>query len=312
MFTTISVPLDGSSFGEYALPWAAAIARRTGGRLELLHVHRPQLPGEPLEALTPYQWEMIVQADDAADAEAREREEQRMRALAEGLRAGGLHASAAVLHGAVADTLTAHVHRYGTRLLVLSTHGRGGHQHGWLGSITDALVRQTHVPALLLRPREDAPPPEDAAVFRRILAPVDGSPFSETVLPLAAEMARIMDAELTLLHAARPNGPVTGSVADYLRDLAGRLRDRAPSVTVEVELAWNAAAAILDRARHGRHDLVAMATHGWGGVRHFMLGSTADKVLRGSHLPLLLFRPHPAPHTVPFPGSLVREEMVPA
>ncbi len=53
------------------------------------------------------------------------------------------------------------------------------------------------------------------------------------------------------------------------------------------------AAAILEAARAARADLIAMTTHGYGGVRRLLLGSTADKVLRGAVIPVLLQRPGP-------------------
>jgi nucleotide-binding universal stress UspA family protein len=41
MYRSIMIPLDGSAFGEYALPFALGLARRTGARLHLVHVHAP-------------------------------------------------------------------------------------------------------------------------------------------------------------------------------------------------------------------------------------------------------------------------------
>ncbi|MBI4545817.1 MAG: universal stress protein, partial [Gemmatimonadetes bacterium] len=51
------------------------------------------------------------------------------------------------------------------------------------------------------------------------------------------------------------------------------------------------AAGILDFAERNAVDLIAMATHGRGGVSRIMLGSVADKVLRGARAPVLLYRP---------------------
>lgn len=52
------------------------------------------------------------------------------------------------------------------------------------------------------------------------------------------------------------------------------------------------ARAILDLARRVGADLIAMSTHGRGGVRRLMLGSVADKVVRGADAAVLLIRPH--------------------
>jgi hypothetical protein len=55
------------------------------------------------------------------------------------------------------------------------------------------------------------------------------------------------------------------------------------------------AVAILDCAREHAVDLIAMATHGRGGIARMVLGSVADKVLRGAGAPLLLHRPYALP-----------------
>jgi nucleotide-binding universal stress UspA family protein len=49
--------------------------------------------------------------------------------------------------------------------------------------------------------------------------------------------------------------------------------------------------AVLEYAQRESIDLIAMATHGRGGVRRMLLGSVADKVLRGAMTPMLLLRP---------------------
>jgi nucleotide-binding universal stress UspA family protein len=63
---------------------------------------------------------------------------------------------------------------------------------------------------------------------------------------------------------------------------------RATGVAV---VAWNAADAILDVARPERVAVVALATHGRGGLRRLILGSVADKLVRGADVPVLVYRP---------------------
>jgi nucleotide-binding universal stress UspA family protein len=50
-------------------------------------------------------------------------------------------------------------------------------------------------------------------------------------------------------------------------------------------------ATILDAAREQHVDLIAIATHGWSGLARILLGSVAEKVVRGVTLPVLLYRP---------------------
>jgi nucleotide-binding universal stress UspA family protein len=294
MYSDIAVPLDGSAFGDHALPYAAAIANGVGGAIELLHVHVPVMPGELLEGLPQYRWEGVAEFDNLADRQALTGEVRRLEAVAERLRAAGVRATTRILHGRPEEALAEYALESGKGLIVMSTHGRGGENGGWLGSITDALVRLSTVPALLVRPQEGPAPDPEAIRFDRILVPVDGSPFSESILGPAGDLARLHGAEVTLFYAGRPTAP-RPTPAAYLRDLSERLRDTLPEVRVRMDLSWWPARAIIHEADHGAYDLVAMATHGWGGLRHFMLGSTADKVLRGTRRPLLLFRPQAVP-----------------
>jgi nucleotide-binding universal stress UspA family protein len=56
-------------------------------------------------------------------------------------------------------------------------------------------------------------------------------------------------------------------------------------------VAWNPADAILDVARPERVAVVALATHGRGGLRRLILGSVADKLVRGAEVPVLVYHP---------------------
>ena len=77
----------------------------------------------------------------------------------------------------------------------------------------------------------------------------------------------------------------------YLEEIAGRLREEGTAVQTRVVVAPHAAPAILEEARTHGCDFIALATHGWGGLRRMLLGSVTDKVIRGSSLPVLAYRP---------------------
>ena len=295
MYSTIAVPLDGSSFGECALPYAIALARGSGGTVRLLHVHRPYLPGAELEAYPVYQWEGIVDFDLAADADALGGERERLDALAEAItREHGLLVAAQVLRGQIAESLAEYVERWRTDLIVMTTHGHGGLRHAWLGSITDALVRHCCVPILLVRPAA-RPVAVEAVRFRRILVPIDGSAFSEAMLRPALELAAQAGAAVELLYVAGPDAGAEWrrpqSAEEYLCALAQRFPEELPRPTTRV-VGGRPAAAILQEAARGEVDLIALSTHGRGGMRHLVLGSTADAVIRDSAVPVLLLRPH--------------------
>ncbi|HZD03578.1 MAG TPA: universal stress protein, partial [Longimicrobiales bacterium] len=77
----------------------------------------------------------------------------------------------------------------------------------------------------------------------------------------------------------------------YLEGVAQRFRDAGVEADVEVVDDPQPALAILEVVERGGADLVALATHGYRGIRRAVLGSVADKVLRGVDVPLLLLGP---------------------
>ena len=81
------------------------------------------------------------------------------------------------------------------------------------------------------------------------------------------------------------------TVEDLLEAAADDLRARGLTVDTRIAVNDSTAQGILDYAEDWGADLVAMATRSRGGVERLVLGSVADKVLRGSDRPLLLWSP---------------------
>lgn len=141
--------------------------------------------------------------------------------------------------------------------------------------------------------------------MRKILVPLDGSPLAESVLPYAEEVARRTKAELLLLTVVDLTStwgerPPKKSMAEemilataYLSAKGEELE--AKGLKVRTKVAFGAVAeAILSNATRRGIVLIAMSTHGRTGISQWVLGSIADKVLHGTHLPLLLIRAAPA------------------
>jgi nucleotide-binding universal stress UspA family protein len=72
--------------------------------------------------------------------------------------------------------------------------------------------------------------------------------------------------------------------------MAEGLREKGADVETRVETSGQPANAILRIAEEEEADLIAMSTHGRGGVARLLLGSVADKVVRGAKVPVLLYR----------------------
>jgi nucleotide-binding universal stress UspA family protein len=191
----------------------------------------------------------------------------------------------------------------------MTTHGRGGLARLWLGSVADDLIRRSQVPILALRPDQASLDFGQPDMFKQILIPLDGSALAEGILEHILALGMLMQAEHILLRIVQPftlpigarfpapterDAAVTKSrrraAQAYLSRLARKLRATGARVRTRVRVADRPAPAILAYARRRSVDLIAMSTHGHGGVRRLVLGSVADKVLRSANAPILLYR----------------------
>jgi nucleotide-binding universal stress UspA family protein len=229
--------------------------------------------------------------------------------------------TARLLEGEIVTTLTDHAVRSGADLVVMTTHARGPLGRFWLGSVADELIRRLPVPLLLVRPHEGPPDFTSHPQLRHLLVPLDGTPLAEQILEPALALGRLMEADYTLLRVIRPvlpghYTPEGGSLGERARDLlsktqalhkqlrqearsylervAERLADEGFRVETRVAVEEQPGVAILHEARPPAIDAVALETHGRRGLSRLVLGSVADKVIRGATVPVLVHRPtHP-------------------
>lgn len=283
----ILVPLDGSTLAERALPYAAMLGRILHARLELARAVFPNLTRE----VEPLPEELKV-AETAGPA---------LEALAQKLRTGSLPVTCHVCYGRAAPAIVDCVAQLGVGLIVMSTHGRSGISRWVYGSVADEVLRTAPVPIVLV-PSVCERVWSDHS-FGRILVPLDGSPFAEEALGPASELALAAGAELLLVKLVEI--PVSGEVSpylavdpeaelaqarEYLNRVAGDLRAR--GLAVDSYAATGAPPSTLPfLACERKVDLIAMATHGRGGLARLVLGSVATSTVQHSLLPILLTRP---------------------
>lgn len=299
---TILVPLDGSPAAERAVGIAARMARSGGATLNLVHVHTPA-------TLDPISIAGMPVIDAELRSLAADHERAYLSRVAADVAGPDLTPVIARIEGPVAPTLVAHARAIHADLIVLTTHGRGGFAQLWLGSVADALVRNSVAPLLLLRPKTPVAAFESEP-FHRIMVLLDGSPLAESVLPHAQALAAGEGAELILLRVVdtllAPNAmpyadiyrldqtaiiKARAAAHDYLDAHAEPLRAAGLTVHTQVTQDDEPWRAILTAAEANAVDLVAIATRGQGGMAKLFLGSTADKILRGCTLPILLIHP---------------------
>lgn len=297
MVKLIEVPLDGSPFGEQALPVALRLAEREHAELELVHVY---------ETLPPSRTQGAPPIDPGLDEALRKDRASYLEGVAERLgRSTSVPLTATLMDGPVGPTLVAHVASRRAELVVLATHGRGGLSRAWLGSVASDIVRHASAPLLLVRPTERGPREQLAPAFRRVVVPLDGSPAGEEAIEHALAVAGDADVELLLVHVVLPIFYLTeraaqafldeteleAGAAAYLAGVATRVRARGVAADTRVLGDPQPARAILECVADFGADLIAMETHGRGGVARLLMGSVADKVARAAPVPVLLHRP---------------------
>jgi nucleotide-binding universal stress UspA family protein len=178
-------------------------------------------------------------------------------------------------------------------------------------------------------------------MFKKVLVPLDGSELAQAVLPYVEELGRQCAAEAILLRVIplprdeagaayqslkvyEPMAPAPKLVEDMAvaqhpiyreqemaslqaqaeQSLAGareQLSKAGLQVRVQV-LFGRPAEKIVEYARKEGVTLIAMATHGRGGLRRWVFGSVAEKVLRAVAIPILLIRPPGADKLIRLPG----------
>jgi nucleotide-binding universal stress UspA family protein len=305
MYSVIMVPVDGAAFSREAVFQGLRLARKSGAQLRLVRVaSATAMPGGPdTFALETAAW--TIERDDLRT--------QLNRLAAECKSNSHVEVSATVEEGPIADALRGHALRHGVDLIVMATHARRGMARAFLGSVADQLIRETGIPVLVVRPPSLATELVDGPCYKRIIVPLDGSPLAELSLDPAIALARMEHAQLTLLRivtperkspAEKPGATSTSSrpsgLDDAERYLAKmRMALAKPDLRIHsaVVAAEDIPRAIIGFAQASDEDLIAIATHGRGGIARAIIGSVADRVMSVGMLSMLVVHPAALPVT---------------
>jgi nucleotide-binding universal stress UspA family protein len=301
MFSGITVPLDGSPLAESALPYALALGDAVGVPVTLMHV-------VPLPKLTlDYQLRYDATEEAALLAQAGDMLESRASTLGGSARRVDTYAAV----GDAAEEIVRYAERSDGRCIVMATHGASGVLHWAFGSVARKVLTTATVPTLVVRPRAAPDRPGEPVTIGRILVPLDGSDLAREALPLVKDLAKPLGAAVTLARvvpiptAMYLDSPYAALMAQpYLADaiaaereaaaadldaIAAELREAGIAATTVVQ-AGSPANDLLDLLADGQYDLVVMSSHGRTGVKRWMLGSVAERLVEASHTPVLIVR----------------------
>jgi nucleotide-binding universal stress UspA family protein len=283
MFERILVPLDGSPMAEAVLRHIRMLLLRKDAEVVLVQVV-PVLPA----------FEGGLGGSPQALAALQDQAETYLGAIREKLASQGARVRSLVRVGFPAETIIEIAGKEKASLIVLSTHGRTGLVRWVMGSVAEKVIRASSGPVLVVRSflRDPAgrsvPSGPEEIRFKKMLVCVDGSDLSLEVVPPAAELAGIFGSQVYLLNVLEDH-LAYGPPVPQLNRAYERFREA--GVKVEPTLKkGDPASEILDACSELGADLIAMTTHGRGGIKRWALGSVVERVLRSAAVPLLVVR----------------------
>jgi nucleotide-binding universal stress UspA family protein len=324
MYTRVLVPLDGSTRAERSIPVAARIARATGGTVVLVQVVTVPF------TYSPYLGSAIY-ADEAIEADLNA-VERYLDTLAHSESLEDIKTTTKAIFGSAAPEILSTANSYNIDLIVMTSQGKTGMKRWMLGSVAQKIARYSSMPVLVLHEKGPLPvgPHLDNRPLRA-LVPLDGSALAKAALEPAAQLVAAIagpsQGSLHLMQVVKlPTAEELRAVGDqesmnhlkenklhraktYLNSIVDQLRE-GPLAHLNLTITWSIAVdndvaqAIIRMAENGedaegagvfgRCDLIAIATHGRGGLQHWILGSITDRVLGATKLPILIVRPEAA------------------
>ena len=263
-----------------ALAYAELFAKKCRARIAVVHVV-PEMGPALLEARPAYMEDVFLQVEAN-----KEKAGKKLASLAS--KRGIAFDKVLVESGSPVKTIIEIAGREHADLIVMGKRGLSALEKVLVGSVANGVLR--HAPAPVLFAGKKCLRPE----IRKILVPTDFSKREEIERDFAWELASTFGADLTLLHVlALYNYRVGAESADaMLKDVQARLKKREVrerknfKVFEEVIRDFNAAAGIVNYARSGKFDLIAISTYTHTKLGRFFLGSNTERVISLSDVPV--------------------------
>ncbi len=290
----ILAPVDFSAPSRQAIGAAVALARRFDAELTVTHVTRRHRPDSHavLELLS-------MSSDDRVAMRAKLKDFLRCEVPDD------VKVTSLVLDGVPFDEIVEAAVARRSDLIVIATHGYTGLKHALLGSTAERVIRYAPCPVLVVRGREKR---GGKAGFnpdsvRSILLTTDFSENSLAAFPAAVAWARAFDARLLLLYVVPERLPTEMSQLGLVlheKRMAQEAVNRFPEfrrlnlpadVSVETRvLIGSSERAICKAGDANGADLIIMASHGYTGIKHVLIGSTAERVVQHAPCAVLVVR----------------------
>lgn len=275
-------PTDFSVEATEALRSAELFARAFNASITALHVTPDFMPAMYQNSL-PVQRELLRR-----QAELKKEAEAKIQALAK--KRGWEFRKVIVIEGSPAKRIIEKAEKEKADIIVMGKKGQSILEKLIIGSVANHVLRHSPVPVLMTKKGKRV------QAIQKILVPTDFTKGEETERALAWRLAKGFGASLTLLYVLELFGHEFRLVSEMVKTTEEKfkktLEKRRAGVEVQGDIikATTAAQGITEYARRHHFDLIVMATCvGWLG--HFFLGSTTEKVISSTNLPVLAIPP---------------------
>jgi nucleotide-binding universal stress UspA family protein len=300
----IVVPIDFAKMSIQAIKTASRLARRFAAFVHLAHVRQFDYAADfvaPAPPFVPFSFMPYEQEGERGVA-------KKLNALAreDGVSSANCH----VLSGAPPfDEICRLAQQIPADLIVMPTHGYTGLKHVFLGSTAERVVQHSPCPVFVVRPRKRKSKTGRTSTAHTILVPVDFSGCSRGGLRYAIGFANESGARIILLHATYLEY-IYSSEGTALYDIPAlqktarknaerHMRELVRTVNfgrVKFETAFTDGSPVTDICAFAKDhdvDLIITSTHGLTGLKHVLIGSIAEQVVRHAPCSVLVVPSHP-------------------
>jgi len=303
----VLVSYDGSPHSKEALHWAVYFSRHSGAAVTAVKVFEPFLTRSMREAGS-------VLPDSFAQFEQMKKNDLQLLADVKAFgQQHGVDITTEILRGKVAETILDYAQKHSMDLIITGNRGHGTLKQLLVGSVTRHLVSLSKVPVLVVK---NCPVVEYAggslimATLRKILVAYDGSAHSQESLAWALEMAKPVNAQITVLKVREPiewslaygisETASPSTVAAKLQEMedaetammakAKEIGEKQGMVVNTLILDGNAAEILTEYAQKHGFDLVVAGARGHGIIDRLPLGTVASNLISASIVPVLVVK----------------------
>ncbi len=296
MFSKILVPLDSSELADLVLPYAEGLAAAFNSEVTLLYVCEPE-EGKYCRLHEFY----LGKISELVKSHIREHRLEK--------HGTGIKVNSAVLLGRPAEAISDYANKNNIQLIVIASRGRTGIMRRLMGEIADKVFQSTKMPLLLTTTTKPGVELRTEQLLSRILLPLDGSEEGAVALPYVGELIKKLGVEVTLLRVVAPGQHVhtvgglnyirfneqeiaslKANAGRYIEDVGTRLAGRGASIRYETKIGEDPAKEIIDTAKRVNARLIVITTRRQAGIGRRISGSTTQKVLQATNIPVLLLR----------------------